>query len=120
MKVILDYVNIKIPFFRFVKTEKPPHNLVRNNARVGMIVYTNHCLDVGIVAEVKDGVPTKIYARYETCLFPHCYFPEYGAIDTINWYDSGIEMTIDEWKQLSISTKDAGAFWQYWKDKIEC
>lgn len=90
---------------------------IADNARVGSIVVTRRCWDVGIVASVSaDGVPTKIYARfYEGVLESKAL--QYGGIDDVTWYDTGIRISISEWANLS-SEMGAGDFCNYWRERL--
>ncbi len=121
MKFVVDYINIKIPIPRILhgnSAGKLPSYPIANNVCVGRVVFTKDCLNVGIVAESRAGQPTKIYSRfYRLCDNEDC--PEYGAIDKVHWYDTGIDMAFQQWKQLAFDTKDAEGFYQYWRDKLK-
>lgn len=90
---------------------------IAGNVRVGSIVITQRCLDVGFVAGVsEDGAPTKIYSRfYEGVLESKAL--QYGGIDDVTWYDAGIRMSISEWANLSIEMS-AGDFYSYWRERL--
>ncbi len=112
-----DDINQIVEDFYRVTNGKLSGYPIANNVCVGRVVVTKNCLDVGIVAESRAGQPTKIYSRfYWLCDDEYC--PEYGAIDKVRWYDTGIDMTFRQWKQLAIDTKDAEGFYRYWRDKL--
>lgn len=86
-----------------------------NDVYVGSVVCTENCLDIGLVGGVFNGRPTKVFSRfvkYDDNL------KEYGTSDKTQWYDTGVHMTISEWKKLAYDTKDAAGFYGYWRRRL--
>lgn len=68
--------------------------------KVGDIVFTKShvVLDIGFV---KSTSPLRIYSRitkYDFCGVPG----EFGGIKYCNWYYSGVNMSLNEWKEISL------------------
>ena len=90
---------------------------IADNVRIGSIVITQRCWDVGFVVGVsEDGAPTKIYARFYDGVLESNDL-QYGGIDDVTWYDTGIRMSISEWANLSIEMS-AGDFYSYWRERL--
>lgn len=91
-------------------------------AEVGMVVVTQHGYDIGLVAKVSlGGHAEKVYAMYDvlyTLYVGRDEFPEYSTPLGIIWFDTGVRMTKDEWKQLSVELGDACSFHKYWEKKL--
>lgn len=83
---------------------------------VGSVVITENMYDVGLVKEEENGIPTAIYSRYNRLYGGK---QEYGGVTTITWYDTGIRMSVDEWRRLSEDCKDAGTFYRYWEARLK-
>lgn len=101
--------------------EKTAHKFpypIADNVSVGSVVITNRCLDVGLVAETICGKPVKIYGRYSKFHEPTNECPQYGGVDTVTWYDTGIHMSFQEWKNLSYEN-DAERFHKYWQARLQ-
>lgn len=84
------------------------------DACVGDIVCTRNCLDIGFVAEVQCGEPKKIYSRYRN----NDGFSTFGGINTVTWYNTGINMSLEEWEKILDNTKDAEGFYIYWRNRL--
>lgn len=83
----------------------------RNSANLG---------GIGLAILSPQGKIMKVYARFNrqwSSLDDIC--PEYGAIDQVDWYDSGINMTLQQWIQLSFDTEDAMGFYHYWTARLK-
>lgn len=91
---------------------------VANNVSVGSIVITQRCLDIGFVAEATNGRPSKIISRYNEYHIPYGEFPLFGGIEMVDWYDTGIRMSLEEWKDLS-DKYDAEGFYDYWRTRLQ-
>lgn len=100
------------------KQPTPKSYPIANNVSIGSVVITKNCLDVGLVAEVLHGRPMKIFGRYSPCHEPSDECPQYGGIHAVNWYDTGIHMSFDEWKELS-HKNDANGFFDYWRTRLQ-
>lgn len=116
MKISIDYINIKIPIIRFCKKSKQKYHIA-DNVRVGSIVITRDCLDVGWVGKVDNGKPIKIYGRCCNFNDKDGGYPCYGDIENITWYDTGIWMVFKDWKHLS-EQYNATEFYNYWRNKV--
>ena len=95
---------------------KPPYPIA-SNVSVGSVVMTKHGFDIGLVGEVRHGRPTRIFARYGRCSMPPDKCPEWGWSESTNWYDTGVKMSFQEWKDLSFKT-DAAQFCDYWRKRL--
>lgn len=87
-----------------------------DNVRPGSVVITRNALDIGLVKSVSDGHPTEVYARKSG--YDGERPGQYGGINSVQWYDTGIYMTLDEWILLSHQTNDAAGFHNYWRDRL--
>lgn len=79
---------------------------IDGNLNVGDIVYTKSSvvLDVGLIKNVD---PLEIYARATKYDAYNLGTPGlYGCVECCNWYNSGINVSLEEWKKIS---KDVGA-----------
>lgn len=90
-----------------------------DNVSVGSVVITKDCLDVGLVAEVFQGKPKKILSRYNEFHDSNDECPQYGNVKGIDWFDTGVRMSLQEWIDLSRDTKDAEGFYKYWWKKFD-
>ena len=117
MKPTIDYITLKIPILRFKRAEKFPYP-VADNVSVGSVVVTDSYLSIGLVAEVKDGKPTEIYSMYNRFHVPTWECPKIGGVNLLTWYDTGIKMSLQDWKFLSLSTNAMG-FHEYWKARLK-
>lgn len=90
---------------------------VADSVSVGSVVITRNCLDVGLVAETYLGEPKRILARYSELHEPADECAQYGGTNVVNWYDTGIIMSIQEWKDLS-REYDAAGFNKYWRTRL--
>ena len=88
-----------------------------DHVSVGSIVITRNCLDVGIVGSVSDGRPVTVYARPD--LSVDNIDRKYGGVVSVGWYDTGLVMTMEGWRLLSLEKRDAQGFYQYWRDKLK-
>lgn len=134
----VDYINIKIPILRFrnhntskkepnettslkKSARQPKHKSYRiaENVEVGQVVFTKNGFDFGLVAEVKNGKPRRVYSRFAGYRdYPYGEgYPEYGGVNSIVWYDSGIKLSIQEWLDLGMNN-DAKGFQSYWRERI--
>lgn len=113
MNFWLDYINVKIPIIRLGHNQRYQ---VADRFAVGDVVMTRNLLDIGLVAEVDGGRPAKILARDSGCL-PGDVPPQYGGINNITWYHTGVRMSPEDWKNLSRNT-DAAGFYRYWHTKL--
>lgn len=89
---------------------------IADNVSVGSVVMTKSCFDIGLVAKQRDGMPVTIFSRFsefDSLDDP----PRYGAVDAVVWYDTGIIMTEQEWKELSRSMS-AIQFYGYWRQRL--
>lgn len=85
---------------------------VEKNVPIGRIVCTKHGWDICLVGEITNkGKPTKIYGKYNPCSGDAISdaLPTYGGIKTVTWYDTGIDITVDEWIKLG-NNNDASSF----------
>lgn len=119
LKVRIDYINIRIPIFRLSRgapkcRQRYP---IADNTSVGSVVVTQNYLDVGLVAGVFHGKPTKILARYSGHDPVTGEIPKYGGIDSVSWYDTGVHMSVEDWVKLSSKT-DANGFYEYWRTRL--
>lgn len=80
------------------------------------VVTTENLYDIGLVKNVKSGIPIEVWSRYDQRYGGE---KQYGGVTTVVWYDTGIKMTVEEWKYLSVKTRDASGFYQYWKDRLK-
>lgn len=124
MEVKKDYISIKIPVLKVKlsrhKRKKKIQYPVADHVSVGSIVMTKNCLDIGYVSEVSEGKPIRILSRYEE--YPpyrvgNNAWAEYGGVNAVRWYDTGIKMSLEEWKKLS-KKSDASEFYAYWIDLL--
>lgn len=113
MKIKIDYINFRIPILRLSHGKQYQ---IADNVAVGDVVMTRNCLDVGLVAEVSAGKPTKILARDTSHLFDGAP-PQYGGINSVTWYSTGVRMSFEDWAKLSRST-DAAGFYEYWHTRL--
>ena len=90
---------------------------VADHVSVGSIVITKSCLDVGIVGSVSNGRPVTVYARSD--FSADNIDRKYGGICSVGWYDTGLVMTMEGWRLLSLEKGDAQGFYQYWRDKLK-
>lgn len=90
---------------------------VADNVSVGSVVITRNCLDVGLVAETYLGEPKRILARYSELHEPADECAQYGGTNVVDWYDTRITMSIQEWKDLS-REYDAAGFNRYWGTRL--
>lgn len=119
MKVRIDYINIRIPIFRLSRgvpkcSQRYP---IADMVSVGSVVMTKDCLDIGLVADVFEGRPKKILARYSGCNLLTGGMPQYGGIYAVTWYDTGVHMSVEDWVKLSSKT-DANGFYEYWRTRL--
>lgn len=113
MKIRIDYINFRIPILRLSRGK---HYQIADSVAIGDVVMTRNCLDVGLVAEVNAGKPTKILARDSGNSFDGMP-PQYGGINSSTWYNTGVRMSFEDWEKLSRST-DAVEFYQYWRTRL--
>lgn len=119
MYIKIDYINVKIPILRLCRGRKrkskkrfPP----ADHVSVGSVVITNYALDIGLVAKVRDGKPAEIFARYNS--FSHLgQCDRYGGADCVRWFDTGIQMSLEDWIALS-NQYDAAGFHAYWESRL--
>lgn len=90
---------------------------VADDVSVGSVVMTRDCLDVGLVAKVCNGKPIQVFARDSAYSSKNGVLPQYGGVDAVTWYDTGIHMSIRDWVHLSQST-DADGCYKYWCAKL--
>ena len=93
---------------------------IEKNLNVGDIVYTKSCMCSGnegvkpelssvvlYVGLIKNVDPLEIYARATKYDAYNLGTPGlYGCVECCNWYNSGINVSLEEWKKIS---KDVGA-----------
>lgn len=117
MRISIDYINIKIPIIRFSKKSEQKYPIA-DNVRVGSVVMTRNCLDIGWVASIDRGKPKTIYSRYYKSDDCKDECPKYGGVDEVTWYDTGVWMTFKDWLRLS-EQYNAKGFNNYWKEKLK-
>lgn len=89
---------------------------IEKNLNVGDIVYTKSLaggetaarssvvLDIGLVKNID---PLEIYARATKYDTYNLGTPSlYGYVEPCNWYNSGVNVSLEEWEEIS---KDVGA-----------
>nr|DAN85637.1 MAG TPA: hypothetical protein [Caudoviricetes sp.] len=114
----IDYIDVKIPTLRLCKGGRHKRERqfrIADSVSVGSVVIT-HSLDVGLVANAADGVPSEIfgsYSRYDksgTCR-------KYGGVSTVQWYDTDIKMSLSEWIELSKQLTPC-EWYEYWRSRL--
>lgn len=85
---------------------------------MGSVVITRNGFDIGLVAKTLHGKPVKILARYSDYHTPPDECPQYGGIESVNWYDTGIRMSLEQWKVLS-TENDCDGFYRYWRTRLK-
>ena len=114
----IHYINVKIPVLRLCRGHKRKskiHLPLADSVSAGSVVVTRNAWDVGLVVKTRDGIPSEVYSRHtgfeadNTC-------PRY-SITGVQWYDTGIHMTLREWIDLS-RHYDAQGFHAYWESRL--
>ena len=125
MKISVEYICVKIPYFRFSFNHcKSSPNFLRlpkaDHVKVGSVVITRSdvaILDIGLVKSVRNGKPTEIYSRKDKWHNPEPN--QYGGINPNHWYDTGIRTTLDKWCQLGHELEDEPwGFYNYWNNRL--
>ena len=121
MGIYIDYANIRIPIlkFDFNKGKKKWKYPIANNVSPGSIVTTEHFLDIGFVYQTDNRKPLNILSRCDkkTICRHKGMYPQYGGINTVTWYDTGINISLEEWIFIS-DDYDAKGFYEYWINRI--
>lgn len=121
MKIEIRYINIKIPVPHIVlgsARKTRVKGLSRRGIQVWSVVTTQHGFDFGLVAKMSNGRPSKVYAMYDGYQPRDAECSEYGAADCVDWYNTGVTTTLQEWKRLARATGDARGFHQYWCARV--
>lgn len=119
MYLKIDYIDVKIPILRLCKGRRRKRERqfrIADNVSVGSVVITQHAWDIGLVANVTDGLPSEIFARYTR--YDKCgVCGKYGGVSTIRWYDTGIKMSLPEWIELSKQLEPC-EWYEYWLSRL--
>ena len=125
MKLKIEYLNIKIPVLKLsfgkCKNKKEDPCPIADHVSVGSIIITKHGWDIGFVARVSEGKPTRILSRYHEnppSGANNAAWAEFNVNDGIQWYDTGVKISFREWKELS-EKFDASEFYSYWESRLQ-
>lgn len=117
MKLKKSYITLNIPFIKILRTS---HNTIDDlpfvkNVKHGRVIISP-LFDIGMVGETDRypyGKPTVVYSRFVN------KWSKYDLRDYSKWRDTGIDVSIFEWKRISQGVKNHREFQEYWERRLK-